>query len=146
MQLDMWDSGQARSNLQPGFSLTAPTERIHSEGAILSGREYLLMMYLFQAHLELHPPLPHVTFLPSSPVILLYFILYLPLYSSVYIPQLHFIQHGTFSQPGLESLFIEESRSPPCESTCMLLTEDSQSSLGRICLNFSPNLRVSCGR
>jgi len=98
--------------------------------------------YFFQARLELHPPRPHVTLLPYSPVILLNFVLYFPLYSSVYIPQLHFIQHGTFSQPGQESLFTEESRSPPWESTCTCIAEDSQSSLPIKCLNFSPNVRV----
>jgi hypothetical protein len=45
----------------------------------------------FQAHLELHPPRPRVTLLPYFLVILLNFLLYLLLYASVYIPQLHFI-------------------------------------------------------
>ena len=67
----------------------------------------------FQAGLELHPPRPHGTLLPYSPFILLNFVLYLPLYTSVYIPQLHYIQHGTYRQPGEESLFTEESRSLP---------------------------------
>jgi len=50
---------------------------------------------------------------PYSPVILLNFVLYLPLYTSVYILQLPFIQHGTYGQPGEESLFTEESKSTP---------------------------------
>jgi hypothetical protein len=45
----------------------------------------------FQARLELHPPRPRVTLLPYFLVILLNFLLYLLLYASVYIPQLHFI-------------------------------------------------------
>jgi hypothetical protein len=69
--------------------------------------------HFFQPHLTLHPPQLHVTLLPYAPVILLNFVLYLPLYTSVYIPQLHFIQYGTYGQPGEESLFTEESRSPP---------------------------------
>jgi len=113
----------------------------HASNCIL-----LAKRYFFQARLELHPPRPHVTLLPNSPVILLNFVLYLPLYSSVYIPQLHFIQHGTFSQPGEESLFPEEPRSPPGASTCTCIAEDSQSSLPIKCLNFSPNLRVYCWR
>jgi hypothetical protein len=69
--------------------------------------------YFFQTRLELHPPQPDVTLLPYSPIILLNFVLYLPLYTSIYTPQLHFIQYGTYGQPGEESLFTEESRSPP---------------------------------
>jgi len=69
--------------------------------------------HFFLARVELHPPGLHDTLLPYSPVILLNFVLYLPLDTSVYIPQLHFIQHGTYGQPGEESLFTEESRSPP---------------------------------
>ena len=94
----------------------------------------------FQARLELHPALPHVTLLPYYPIILLNSMLYLPLYTSVYIPQLHFIHHGTSGQPGEESLFTEESRSPPGESTCTCIAADSQSSLPIKCLNFPPNL------
>jgi hypothetical protein len=45
----------------------------------------------FQRRLELDPPRPHVTLLPYFLVILLNFLLYLLLYASVYIPQLHFI-------------------------------------------------------
>jgi hypothetical protein len=44
-----------------------------------------------QAHLKLHPPLLRGTLLPYFPVILLHFLLYLLLYASVYIPQLHII-------------------------------------------------------
>jgi len=80
----------------------------HASNCIL-----LAERYFFRARLKLHPPRPHVTLLPYSPIILLNFMLYLPLYTSVYIPQLHFIQHGTNGQPGEESLFTEESRSPP---------------------------------
>ena len=47
--------------------------------------------HLFQAGLKLHPPQPSVTLLTYFPIILLNFILYLPLYTSVYILQLHFI-------------------------------------------------------
>ena len=85
----------------------------------------LAKLYFFLERLELNPPRLHITLFPHPPfillnfvfphppVILLNFVLYLPLYSSVYIPQLHFIQHGTYGQPGEESLFTEESRSPP---------------------------------
>jgi len=52
---------------------------------------FLAKRHLFQAHLELHPPRPSVTLLLYFPVILLNFILYLPLYTSVYILQLHCI-------------------------------------------------------
>jgi len=69
--------------------------------------------YFFQARIELHPPRSHVPLFPYSPDILLNFVLYLPLYTSVYIPQLPFIQHGTCGQPGEESPFTEESRSTP---------------------------------
>jgi len=41
---------------------------------------------LVQARLELHPAPPRVTLLPCFPVILLNFVLYLPLYTSLYIP------------------------------------------------------------
>jgi hypothetical protein len=92
----------------------------------------------FQARLELHPPRLRVTWLPYFLVILLNFLLYLLLYASVYIPQLH--QHGTYGQPGEESLFTEESRSTPWASTCTCIAEDSQSSLPIKCLNS--NLRV----
>jgi len=68
--------------------------------------------------------------------------IFIPLYTSIYIPQLHFIQHGTYGQPGQESLFTEKSRSLPWESTCKCIAEDSQSSLPIKCLNFPPNLWV----
>jgi len=45
----------------------------------------------FQARLELHPPRPLATLLPYFPVTFLTFLLYLLLYASVYIAQLHFI-------------------------------------------------------
>ena len=102
----------------------------------------LAEQYFFQTRLELHPPQPRVTLLPYSPVILLNVLLYLPLYTSVYIPQHHFIQHGTYGQPRKESLFIKESRSTPWESTCMHIGEDSQSSLLIKCLNFQHSLWV----
>ena len=98
----------------------------------------------FQAHLDLRPPRPHDTLLPHFPRILLSFVLYLPLYTSVYIPQLHFIQHGTYGQPAEESLFTEESRSPHWESPCTCIAEDSQSSLPIKCFNRQPSLRVQC--
>jgi len=47
--------------------------------------------HFFQACPELHPPRPSVPLLPYFPIILLNFILYLPLYTSVYILQLDFI-------------------------------------------------------
>jgi len=47
--------------------------------------------HCLQARLKLHPPRPRVTLLPYFLVILLNFLLYLLLYASVYIPQLHFI-------------------------------------------------------
>ena len=47
--------------------------------------------HCFQARLKLHPPRPSVTLLPYFLVILLNFLLYLVLYASVFIPQLHFI-------------------------------------------------------
>jgi len=43
--------------------------------------------------------------------------------------------HGTYSQPGEESLFTEESRSTPWASTSKCIQEDSQFSLPIICLN-----------
>ena len=49
-------------------------------------------------------------------------------------------QHGTYGQPGEESLFPEESRSSPWASTCTCIAEDSQSSVQIKCLNC--NLRV----
>jgi len=52
--------------------------------------------------------------------------------------QLHFIKHGTCSQPGEESLFTDKSKSTPWGSTCMCVPEDSQSSLPIKCLNFQP--------
>jgi len=42
--------------------------------------------YFFQARVELHPARLGVTSLPCFPVILLNFVLYLPLYTFVYIP------------------------------------------------------------
>ena len=66
---------------------------------------------------------------------LIYFCLHTP-------TSLHHHQHGTYGQPGEESLFTEESRSPPWESTCTWIKEDSQSSLPFKCLNFQPSLRV----
>jgi hypothetical protein len=114
--------------------------RTHSKPA--SNCVLLAKRYFFQALPKLHPPQPQGTLLPYLPIIMLNFVLYLPLYSSAYIPQLHFIQHGIFSQPGEESLFTEESRSPPWESTCTCIAEDRQSSLPIKCLNFSPNLPV----
>jgi hypothetical protein len=42
--------------------------------------------YFFQTCPELHPARPRVTLLPCVPVILLNFVLYLPLYTSLYIP------------------------------------------------------------
>jgi len=68
--------------------------------------------------------------------------IFIPLYTSVYLPQLHFIQHGTYGQPGEESLFTDESRSLPWKSTCKCIAEDSQSSLQIKCFKFPPNLRV----
>jgi len=56
---------------------------------------------------------------------------------------LHLHQHGTYGQPGEESLFTEESKSTPWESTCRCIKEDSQSSLPIKCLNFQPSLRVN---
>ena len=44
-------------------------------------------------------------------------------------------QHGTYGQPGEESLFTEESRSTPWASTCTCIAEDSQFSLPIQCLN-----------
>jgi len=41
---------------------------------------------IFQTLLELHSAQPRVTFLPNFPVILLYFVLYIPLFTSRYIP------------------------------------------------------------
>ena len=84
------------------------TFSMHASNCILLTKRYFL-----QARLQMHPPRPHVILLPYCPVILLNFVLYLPLYTSVYIPQLHFIQHGTYGQPGEESLFTEESRRTP---------------------------------
>jgi FtsH-binding integral membrane protein len=68
--------------------------------------------YFFRAHIELHLPRPDVTFLPYSLIIVLYFVLYLPVYTSVYIPQLFIIIHGTYGQPGEKSLFTEKLSSP----------------------------------
>jgi len=47
--------------------------------------------HFLQAPLELHSPRPSASLLPYFAVFLLTFILYFPLYTSVYIPQLHFI-------------------------------------------------------
>jgi len=66
---------------------------------------------------------------------LIYFCLHSP-------TSLHYHQHGIYGQPGEESLFTEESRSPPFESTCRCSEEDSQSSLPIKCLNFQPSLPV----
>jgi hypothetical protein len=108
--------------------------------------------HCFQARLELHPPRPRVTLLPYFLVILLNFLLYLLLYASIKLPTVSTLicfylhsatslhQHGTYGQPGEESLFPEESRSTPWASTCTCITEDSQSSLPIKCLNS--NLRV----
>ena len=49
-------------------------------------------------------------------------------------------QHGTYGQPGEESLFTEKSRSTPWASTCTWIQEDSQFSLPIKCLNS--NLRM----
>ena len=49
-------------------------------------------------------------------------------------------QHETYSQPGEESLFTEESKSTSWATTCTCIQEDSQFSLPIKCLNF--NLRV----
>ena len=49
----------------------------------------------FQVCLELHPPRRSVTLLPYFPLSLLSIILYLPLYTSVYILQLH--HHQTWN-------------------------------------------------
>jgi len=43
----------------------------------------------FQAHFKLHPPWPSVTLLPYFPIILINIMLYLLLYTSVYILQHH---------------------------------------------------------
>jgi len=64
-------------------------------------------------------------------------LIYFSLYS-----QLHFFNHGTYGQPGDESLFTEESWSTPWDSTCMCIHEYSQSSLPIKCLNFQPSFRV----
>ena len=53
---------------------------------------------------------------------LIYFCLHSP-------TSLHHHQHGTYGLSGEVSLFTEESRSPPRESTCTCIKEDSQSSL-----------------
>ena len=45
-------------------------------------------------------------------------------------------QHGTYCQPGEQSRFTEESRSPPWASTCTCIQEDSQFSFLIKCLNF----------
>jgi len=66
---------------------------------------------------------------------LIYFCLHFP-------TSLHHHQHGTYGQPGEESLFTEESRSTPSESTCTGIKEDSQSSLPIKCLNFQHSHRV----
>jgi hypothetical protein len=49
-------------------------------------------------------------------------------------------QHGTYGQPGEESLFTEELRSTPWASTCTCIQEDCQLSLPMKCLNS--NIRV----
>ena len=51
-------------------------------------------------------------------------------YFSLHSPtSLDYHQYGTYGQPGEESLFTEESSSPPWESTCTCTEEDSQYSL-----------------
>jgi hypothetical protein len=80
----------------------------HTSNCILLAKRYFI-----QTRLELHSPRPQVTLLPYSAVILFNFVLYLPLYTPIDTLQLHFIQHGTYGQPGEESLFTEGSRSPP---------------------------------
>jgi len=66
---------------------------------------------------------------------LIYFCLHSP-------TSLHHHQHGTYGQPGDESVFTEESRSSPWESTFTCIEEDRQSSLPIICLNFQTSLRL----
>jgi len=53
----------------------------HASNCIL-----LAECYFFQARLEMHPARPRITLSPCLPVILLNFVLYLPLYTSLYIP------------------------------------------------------------
>jgi hypothetical protein len=57
------------------------TLSMHASNCIL-----LAKRYFFQACLSLHPARPHVTLLPCVSVILINFVLYLPLYTSLYIP------------------------------------------------------------
>jgi hypothetical protein len=64
---------------------------------------------------------------------LIYFCLHSP-------TSLHHHQHGTYSQADEESLFKDESRSPPGESTCRWIKEDIQSPLPIKCLNFQSSL------
>ena len=111
----------------------------------------------FQARLELHPPRRALlfpgTFRFASCLTPCYFVALFSRYSIklhtiftlIHFPlhsQLHFIKHGTYGQPGEESLFTEEPRSTPWESTCTCIAEDSQSSLPIKCLNIQPSLWV----
>ena len=75
LTVNIW-TADLSSGLLPGKPRSAST---------LGDRHYL------HANLQLHPPWPRATLLPNFPVIWLNFKLYLPLYTSVYILQLHFI-------------------------------------------------------
>jgi len=81
----------------------------------------------FKARLELHSPRLCATCCSIYPVVLVHLILYYCLYTPSHIPQLSIFitANRTYVQPGEESLFTEESRSIPRESTC--IEESSQS-------------------
>ena len=89
-----------------------------------SSTEYLVVALFSRYSTKLHNIFTHIYFGLHSPT------------------SLHHHQHGTYGQPGEESLFTEESRSPPWESTCTCIEEDSQMSLQIKCFNFQPSLRV----
>jgi hypothetical protein len=55
---------------------------------------------------------------------------------------LHHHQHGAYCQPHDESLFTDESRSPPWESTYTCIEDDCELPLQINSLHFQPSIQV----
>lgn len=75
--------------------------------------------YLFNARITLHPPWLHATSLSYPPMILLNILLYLRLYASLYIPQLHIFNMAPMASP-VRNYWLQKNQDPHLERALLL--------------------------